>query len=52
MNKVHPNNTSIKKTNLNNVNKASGEEVVENSRKGMKEKKLEKKKILTILEKR
>ncbi|OFW63397.1 MAG: hypothetical protein A2Z35_03575 [Actinobacteria bacterium RBG_19FT_COMBO_36_27] len=31
VNKVHPNNTNIKNTNLNNVNKASSEEIVENS---------------------
>jgi len=31
VNKVHPNNTSIKKTNLNNVNRTGNEEVVENS---------------------
>jgi DNA-binding transcriptional regulator YhcF (GntR family) len=31
VNEVHPNNTNIKKTSLDNVNKASSEEVVENS---------------------
>jgi hypothetical protein len=31
VNEVHPNNTNIKKTNLNNVNTTSNEEVVENS---------------------
>ena len=36
----YPNNTSIKKTNLNNVNRASGEEVVENSREEIKEQKV------------
>jgi len=36
----YPNNTSIKKTNLNNVNRTSGEEVVENSREEIKEKKV------------
>ena len=33
----YPNNTNIKKTNLNNVNRASSEEVVENSGKEIKE---------------
>jgi len=47
---VHPNNTSIKKTNLNNVNRISEGEVVENTRERIKEKKLGKKKTLTILE--
>ncbi len=36
----YPNNTSIKKTNLNNVNRTSWEEVVENSREEIKEKKV------------
>ena len=36
VNEVHPNNTSIKKTNLNNVNRASREEAVENSREEIK----------------
>ena len=40
LNDVHPNNTSIKKTNLNNVNKTSEGEVVENARERIKEKKL------------
>ena len=31
VNEVHPNNTNIKKTSLNNVNRASREEIVENS---------------------
>ena len=39
----YPNNTSIKKTNLNNVNRANGEEVVENSREGIKRKRTENK---------
>ena len=34
----YPNNTNIKKTNLNNVNTAGREEVVENSREEIKEK--------------
>ncbi|MBA7510852.1 hypothetical protein ES705_02841 [subsurface metagenome] len=34
----YPNNTNIKKTNLNNVNRASSEKDVENSREEMKEK--------------
>ena len=34
----YPNNTNIKKTNLNNVNKAGSEGVVENSREEIKEK--------------
>jgi len=34
VNDVHPNNTSIKKTNLNNVNRTIGKGVVENSREG------------------
>jgi hypothetical protein len=37
VNKVHPNNTNIKNTNLNNVNRASREEVVENSGGEIKE---------------
>ena len=40
LNDVHPNNTSIKKTNLNNVNRISEGEVVENTRERIKEKKL------------
>jgi hypothetical protein len=36
-NDVHPNNTNIKKTNLDNVNKTSREEVVENSKGEIKE---------------
>jgi len=31
VNEVHPNNTTIKKTNLNNVNRTSGEGLVKNS---------------------
>ena len=38
VNEVHPNNTNIKKTSLNNVNRASSGEVVENSREEIKEK--------------
>jgi len=38
VNEVHPNNTNIKKTSLNNVNKESSEEVVENSEEEIKEK--------------
>jgi hypothetical protein len=34
----YPNNTNIENTNLNNVNRASSEEVVENSRGEIKEK--------------
>ena len=37
VNEVHPNNTNIKKTNLNNVNTAGSKEVVENSREEIKE---------------
>ena len=37
VNGVHPNNTNIEKTNLNNVNRASREEVVKNSREEIKE---------------
>ncbi|NQT66967.1 MAG: helix-turn-helix domain-containing protein, partial [Actinobacteria bacterium] len=37
VNEVHPNNTNIKKTNLNNVNRASIEGVVENSGGEIKE---------------
>ena len=37
VNDVHPNNTGIKNTNLNNVNKASMEGVVENSKREIKE---------------
>ena len=37
VNDVHPNNTSIKKNNLNNVNTTSNEEVVENSENEIKE---------------
>jgi len=33
----YPNNTNIKKTNLNNVKRASGKEVVENSKDGIEE---------------
>jgi len=36
VNGVHPNNTNTKKTNLNNVNRASRKEVVENSRREIK----------------
>ena len=36
MNEVHPNNTSIKKTNLNNVNRISREGAVENSEEEVK----------------
>ena len=43
VNEVHPNNTNIKKTNLNNVNRASMEEVVENSREEINEKTAENK---------
>ena len=39
-NEIHPNNTSVKKTNLNNVNRISEGEVVENARERIKEKKL------------
>jgi len=38
VNEVHSNNTNIKKTNLNNVNKAVSEGVVENSKDEIKEK--------------
>ncbi|GAI48510.1 unnamed protein product, partial [marine sediment metagenome] len=38
VNDVHPNNTNIKKTNLNNVNRAGIEGDVENSREEIKEK--------------
>ena len=38
VNEVHPNNTNIKKTSLNNVNKTISEEVVENSEEEIKEK--------------
>ncbi len=34
----YPNNTNIKKTNLNNVNRAGSKEIVENSKEEMKEK--------------
>ncbi len=37
---MHSNNTSVKKTNLNNVNRTSEGEVVENARERIKEKKL------------
>jgi len=37
VNEVHPNNTNVKKTDLNNVNTASREEVVENSEEEIKE---------------
>ena len=36
VNEVHPNNTNIKKTNLNNVNSASREGAMENSREEIK----------------
>ena len=36
--KIHPNDTNVNDPNLNNVNKAGSEEVVENSREEMKEK--------------
>ena len=39
-NEIHPNSTSIKKTNLNNVKKISEGEVVENARERIKGKKL------------
>jgi hypothetical protein len=38
VNKVHPNNTNIKNNNLNNVNKAGSEEIVENSGEEINEK--------------
>lgn len=38
VNEVHPNNTNIKNTKLDNVNRASREEIVENSIREMKEK--------------
>ena len=37
VNEVHPNNTNLKKTNLNNVNTTSNKEVVENSENEIKE---------------
>jgi len=38
VNDLHPNNTNIKNTSLNNVNKTSSKEVVENSEEEIKEK--------------
>ncbi len=39
VNGVHPNNTNIKKTNVNNVNRADCKEAVENSKEEINEKK-------------
>ena len=41
VNDLHPNNTNIKKTNLNNVKRVSREKVVENSSEELKEKTVE-----------
>jgi hypothetical protein len=48
----YPNNTSIKKTNLNNVNRTSEEEAVENSREGIEENKLENKEDINDIKKK
>jgi len=47
-----PNNTSIKKTNLNNVNKASGDGVVENFREETKGEKVESKEDINDVRKK
>jgi hypothetical protein len=50
--KYDPNDTYVNHTNLNNVNKTTGEEVVENSREGIKEKKLETKENINDIRKK
>jgi len=50
--KYDPNDTYVNHTNLNNVNKTTGEEVVENSREKIKEKKVEKKEDINDIRKK
>ncbi|NQT66510.1 MAG: replication initiator protein A [Actinobacteria bacterium] len=50
--KCDPNDTYVNHTNLNNVNKTNGEEVVENSREAKKEKKFEKKEDINDIRKK
>jgi len=50
--KSDPIDTYVKHTNLNNVNTAGGENVVENSREGIKEKKLENKEDIDDIRKK
>ena len=52
VNEVHPNNTTIKKTNLNNVNRISGEGFVENSGEVAKGEKRESKEDINDIRKK